>query len=105
MVAIRLDPRLAGRFDPSDVLQDTYLDAHDKLPEYLRDPRVPFFLWLRFLTGHHVGRLHSDHLGRQIRDAGREVSLFQAATHSRLGVTPYELLTLHPAYEDTSTLR
>jgi RNA polymerase sigma-70 factor (ECF subfamily) len=79
MVAVRLDPRLHGRFDPSDVLQDTYLDAHGKLPEYLRDPRMPFFLWLRYLTGHHLGRLHRDHLGRQLRDAGREVSLFCAA--------------------------
>jgi RNA polymerase sigma-70 factor (ECF subfamily) len=79
MVAVRLDPRLHGRFDPSDVLQDTYLDAHNKLSEYLRDPRMPFFLWLRYLTGHHLGRLHRDHLGRQLRDAGREVSLFRAA--------------------------
>lgn len=79
MVAVRLDPRLHGRFDPSDVLQDTYLDAHARIPEYLRDPRLPFFLWLRYLTGHHLGRLHRDHLGRQMRDAGREVSVFRGA--------------------------
>jgi RNA polymerase sigma-70 factor (ECF subfamily) len=79
MVAVRLDPRLHGRFDPSDVLQDTYLDAHARLVDYLRDPKLPFFLWLRYLTGHHLGRLHRDHLGRQVRDAGREVSLFRGA--------------------------
>ena len=27
MVAVRLDPRLQGRFDPSDVLQETYLEV------------------------------------------------------------------------------
>ena len=79
MVAVRLDPRLQGRFDPSDVLQETYLDALAHLPEYLRAPRLPFFLWIRYRTGHHLGRLHRDHLGRQIRDAGREVSLYRGA--------------------------
>jgi RNA polymerase sigma-70 factor, ECF subfamily len=79
MVAVRLDPRLAGRFDPSDVLQETYLDAFGRLPEYLREPKLPFFLWIRYLTGHHLGRIHRDHLGRQMRDPGREVSLYQGA--------------------------
>jgi RNA polymerase sigma-70 factor, ECF subfamily len=79
MVAVRLDPRLQGRFDPSDVLQDMYLDALGRLPEYLREPRLPFFLWIRYLTGHHLGRIHRDHLGRQMRDAGREVALYQGA--------------------------
>ena len=79
MIAVRLDPRLQGRFDPSDVLQETYLDALSRLPEYLREPKLPFFLWIRYLTGHHLGRIHRDHLGRQMRDAGREVSLYQGA--------------------------
>lgn len=77
MVALRLDPRLGGRFDPSDVLQETYLEAHAGLVEYLRDPPLPFFLWLRQLAGHRLGRLHRDHLGRKCRDVSREVSLYR----------------------------
>jgi len=77
MVSLRLDPRLCGRFDPSDVLQEAYLEAHTGLAEYLRDPPLPFFLWLRQLAGHRLGRLHRDHLGRKCRDATREVSLFR----------------------------
>jgi hypothetical protein len=34
MVALRLDPRLQGRIDPSDVLQETYLEAARHLAEY-----------------------------------------------------------------------
>ena len=79
MIAVRLDPRLQGRFDPSDVLQETYLDALGRLPEYLREPKLPFFLWNRYMTGHHLGRIHRDHLGRQMRNPGREVSLYQGA--------------------------
>ncbi len=35
MVAVRLDPRLAARFDPSDVVQEALLDAAKNLSEYL----------------------------------------------------------------------
>jgi RNA polymerase sigma-70 factor (ECF subfamily) len=76
MVALRLDHRLAGRVDPSDVIQDTYLEALTQLPEYLRDPKIPFFLWLRFLTGHRLGRIHRQHLGTAARDPRREISIY-----------------------------
>ena len=38
---------------------------------------MPFFLWLRFLTGQRLRLLHRYHLGARMRDAGREVSLNQ----------------------------
>jgi RNA polymerase sigma-70 factor (ECF subfamily) len=77
MVALRLDPRLHGRIDPSDVIQETYLEATARLAEYLQKPTMPFFLWLRFLAGQKLVTLHRHHLGRQMRDAGREVSLYR----------------------------
>ena len=75
MVFVRLDPRLASRIDPDDVLQDVFLDAARQLADYLQDPQVPFFLWLRLLTGHWIGRAHRHHLGTQARNAGRDRSL------------------------------
>ena len=47
----RLDRRLQGRIDPSDVLQEAYLEVARSLADYLRHPVLPFFLWLRLLTG------------------------------------------------------
>src|SRR6516165_7700485 len=75
MIALRLDPRLHGRIDPSDVIQETYLEASARLAEYLRKPTMPFFLWLRFLAGQKLVTLHRRHLGVKMRDAGREVAL------------------------------
>jgi RNA polymerase sigma-70 factor (ECF subfamily) len=75
MVALRIDRRLQGRIDPSDVIQETYLEASARLAEYLDNPSMPFFLWLRFLTGQKLVTLHRHHLGVQMRDAGQEVSL------------------------------
>lgn len=79
MVAVRLDPRLQGRVDPSDVLQEAYLDAARQLAEYLRNPSAPVFLWLRSLTGTRLVKAHRAHLGTQARDAAREVSLYRGA--------------------------
>jgi RNA polymerase sigma-70 factor, ECF subfamily len=61
------------------VLQEAYLDAASGLPDYLRKPTLPFFLWLRLLVGSRLSRLHRHHLGTQMRDAGREVSLYRGA--------------------------
>ena len=74
MIALRLDRRLQGRIDPSDVIQETYLEASARLAEYLGNPSLPFFLWLRFLTGQKLVTLHRHHLGVQMRDAGQEVA-------------------------------
>jgi RNA polymerase sigma-70 factor (ECF subfamily) len=79
MVRLRLDRRLQGRLDPSDVLQEAYLDFSRRLPDYVREPNMPFYLWLRFLTGQRMIDLHRQHLGAQMRDAGQEVSLYRGA--------------------------
>ena len=75
MVHLRMSRRLQGRVDDSDVLQEAYLEASKKLPEYAADPQLPFFLWLRHLTGLKLTEVHRRHLGTQLRDADREVSL------------------------------
>jgi len=79
MVRLRLDRRLQGRLDPSDVVQEAYLDFARRLPDYAREPTMPFYLWLRFLTGQRLIDLHRQHLGAQMRDAGQEVSLYRGA--------------------------
>ncbi len=79
MVELRLDRRLQGRIDASDVIQDAYLDVTRRLPEYLNEPRLPLFLWLRLVVGERLLKLHRHHLGAQMRDAGREVSLYRGA--------------------------
>ena len=79
MVRLRLDRRLQGRLDPSDVLQEAYLDFSRRLPDYAQAPNMPFYLWLRFLTGQRLIDLHRQHLGAQMRDAGQEVSLYRGA--------------------------
>jgi RNA polymerase sigma-70 factor (ECF subfamily) len=77
MVSFRLDSRLQGRVDPSDVVQDVFIEAWQHLGSYVSEPNTPFFLWLRAVAGHTLGDLHRHHLGARMRDARREVSLYQ----------------------------
>jgi RNA polymerase sigma-70 factor, ECF subfamily len=79
MVEIRLDRRLQARIDASDVVQDAYVDVMGRLPEYLQNPKLPLFLWLRLVVGDRVMKLHREHLGAQMRDVNREVSLYRGA--------------------------
>jgi RNA polymerase sigma-70 factor (ECF subfamily) len=79
MVELRLDTRLQARLDASDVIQEAYVEVAERLGGYLRDPQLPPFLWLRLIVGERLMKLHRHHLGTQMRDVGREVSLFRGA--------------------------
>jgi RNA polymerase sigma-70 factor (ECF subfamily) len=79
MVEVRLDWRLQARVDASDVVQEAYLEAAGRLDEFLKDPRLPVFLWLRLVVGEKLLKVQRQHLGAQMRDAGREVSLYRQA--------------------------
>jgi len=72
MVAVRLDRRLAARVDPSDVVQEALADAARKLPEYLRQPPLPFYPWLRQLAWERIVKLHQRHIVAAKRSVNRE---------------------------------
>jgi RNA polymerase sigma-70 factor (ECF subfamily) len=79
MVEMRLDRRVQARLDASDVIQDAFVEVAARLPEYLRAPTLPLFLWLRLVVGERLATLHRQHLGTRMRDANREVSLYRGA--------------------------
>jgi RNA polymerase sigma-70 factor (ECF subfamily) len=75
MVELRLDRRLQGRIDPSDVVQESYLDAARRLDDYLKSVPMPLFLWLRKLTIQRLQALYRTHLKAKERSVRREVPL------------------------------
>ena len=72
LVALRLDRRLAVRVDPSDVVQETLVEAARKLPAYLRVRPLPFYPWLRQLALERVARLYREHVRAGKRSVLRE---------------------------------
>lgn len=79
MVGLRMDRRLQGRVDASDVVQEALIEASRRLDEYAANPPMGFYLWLRWLTGERLLNTHRQHLGTQKRDAAQEVSLYRRA--------------------------
>ena len=79
MVSFRMDSRLQSRVDPTDVVQDVYHEARQCHGSYVSQPNTPFFLWLRAVAGHKLGDLHRYHLGARMRDARREILLYQGS--------------------------
>lgn len=75
MVALRMDRRLKGRLDASDVIQEAFFEAAERFDEFQRQPAQSFFLWLRFLTLQQLMIAARRHLTTQARAAGKEVDL------------------------------
>jgi RNA polymerase sigma-70 factor (ECF subfamily) len=50
MIAQRIDPKIRRRVDASDIVQEVMLEANRRLNEYLKNPVIPFHLWLRQIS-------------------------------------------------------
>jgi RNA polymerase sigma-70 factor (ECF subfamily) len=75
MIALRTDHRLNGRVSPSDILQEAYLDAQQRVDHYCKKPDMPIFVWLRLIVGQRLIEVHRYHLQSQMRSVGEEISL------------------------------
>lgn len=86
MIDLRLDPAIAARVDASDVVQEVLLEASRRLDTYLRDPSMPFHLWLRHIARDHIIDAHRRHRMAQRRGVDREQPAVPAglADHSSI---------------------
>ena len=76
-VRFRLDPRLAGRLDADDILQEAYINASQRCGHVEGNTEQSLFIWLRLIVQQTLADLHRRHLGAQKRDAGREMAFHQ----------------------------
>lgn len=79
MIDLRLDPAIVQRVDASDVVQDVMLEASRRLSDYLKDPKMPFPIWLRHLAKDHLIDAHRRHHQAQKRGVNREQPLHRPA--------------------------
>jgi RNA polymerase sigma-70 factor, ECF subfamily len=79
MIALRLDPALARRVDASDIVQEVLLDVNRRLADYLREPVMPFHLWLRQIAQDRILDAHRRHRVAQRRSLDRERPLVRGA--------------------------
>jgi len=79
MVRMRLDRAIGRRVDASDVVQDVLLEASRRMSDYLKDPRLPYHLWLRQLAKDRIIDLYRRHRVAQRRSVDREQQLQRPA--------------------------
>jgi RNA polymerase sigma-70 factor (ECF subfamily) len=76
----RLNPKLLRRIDPSDVVQETHLEALRRRDDYLQRQPMPFTLWLLKTAHQRVSKIERDHLRRAKRAIDRELPLPDEST-------------------------
>lgn len=81
-VDLRLGPRLRGRVDASDILQEVYLAAEQRLDHFRSRPELTFAVWARLLAGQRLIDARRRHFGAEARDANREVPLDAHPLHT-----------------------
>lgn len=92
MVDIRMSPDLRNRVDPSDVLQEAFVELANRLPEFQqRQERMPFFLWLRLVTIEKLQQVHREHINTLKRDARRDVSIHSTDPNDSIRLMAVEL--------------
>jgi RNA polymerase sigma-70 factor (ECF subfamily) len=75
MVQLRLDQKIQGRIDVSDIVQDVLVEANRRLPQYLENPIMSFHLWVRQIAKDRIIDAHRRHRVSAKRSVDREQPL------------------------------
>ncbi len=82
LARLEINRRFAGKFDPSDVVQQTLLEAWKGWDQLESQDERPRIAWLRQILAHQIARFVRHHEGVQKRDLSRELSLEQTVGNS-----------------------
>ena len=82
LAGVQLDPRLRGKLDPSDIVQETLARAYEKGEQFRGTTDAERAAWLRQILANQLAAAVRRHLEAGKRDAGRERSLYAALEDS-----------------------
>lgn len=105
MINFRIDPRLAGRVDADDILQEAWLRAVDRIGSFLVDASRSTFIWFRMIATQTMLDLHRRHLGAQKRSAAREHSIHGGWTSESTSVSLARHLLGHLSSPSNAAMR
>lgn len=92
MIQMRLDHAVAGRVDASDVVQDVLMEASQRLSDYMKNPSMPFHLWLRQLAKDRIIDMHRRHRAAKRRSVDREQNIYGLGSDDQSAVDLAALL-------------
>jgi RNA polymerase sigma-70 factor (ECF subfamily) len=80
LTVAQLEQRLRGRVSPSDVVQETFFEAHRDFVQFRGTTAAEFIAWLRRILVNNLYRVVEQHVLAEKRDVRRELSLERLAT-------------------------
>ncbi|MDB5339694.1 MAG: polymerase subunit sigma-24 [Planctomycetaceae bacterium] len=75
LARIEIGRRLQGKIDASDIVQETFLDAHRHFPNFRGEVEAQFVQWLRAILAGTLANNVRRYLGTQARDLNMEQQL------------------------------
>ena len=81
LASAQLDAKLRARVSPSDIVQETFLEAHRDFPQFRGTSEREFLAWLRQILAHNLARVVERHVLTEKRAVHREISLERVGAH------------------------
>ena len=75
LASTQIDEKLRARFSPSDVVQDTFFEAHRDFEQFRGQSEAEFLAWLRQILVNNLLRIVEKNVLAAKRDVRREVSI------------------------------
>ena len=82
LARLQIDTRFQGKFDSSDIVQQTMLEAVRDFPQFRGTTEAELKVWLRQILAHALGHEVRRYRGTFKRDVTREVSIDQQLAES-----------------------
>ena len=96
LIAAQLDERLQVRVSPSDIVQETFFEAHRDFHQFRGQSPGEFVAWLRRILVNNILRVVEQHLLAEKRDVRREISLEQIGKRLDQSTARLESLLAQP---------
>jgi RNA polymerase sigma-70 factor (ECF subfamily) len=75
VVDLRMNEDLRRRVDPSDIVQETHMEALRRVADYARDPKLSVRLWMRQIAIDRLNMAYRRHVSADKRSLNRELRL------------------------------
>ncbi len=75
LATTQIDEKLRARCSPSDIVQETFFEAHRDFEQFRGGSEAEFLAWLRQILRNNLGRLVEANVLTAKRDVRREISL------------------------------
>ena len=99
LVTAQMDERLRGRVSPSDIVQESFFEAHRDFNQFRGKSPGEFVVWLRRIVVNNILRVVEQHVLAEKRDVRREISLEEIGR--RLEQSTVRLETLLAVEDDS----